>query len=475
MEKNKKKKTVKQQNNMEKEDYIDIEVPVRKEKTKEKKKMKKKKKKSKIRTAIKIILLLLVVSAIIYGGWFAYRMHKNGGGLSGFLATAVGHDENTLKDLDRINILILGESGVGDGYKLTDSIMIASYNPKNQQASLLSIPRDTYVGKKDKDAASQNYLASYKMNAVYRNGSNIPETIECVNQLTGLNIQYYLLVDTDALIEVVDAIGGVTFNVPIDMKYDDPTQDLHIDLKAGEQLIDGSKAEQLLRFRHNNDGTTYPQEYGDNDIGRMRTQREFIQVTMKQLLKAENIFKITQLIDIASKNIKTNLDFNVMKDYVPYAVNFNTANLKTDTLPGEPEKCNGIWIYTADKKGTKTLVEELFEDEEEIPEEVVANTIKGTNTSSTQTKAKGTIELLNGSGVTSNLTKAAKELKEAGYEITKTGKSSTTTSKTSIINRTDKADSITKSIKTTLGVGSITEGANNASVDFTVIIGKDYK
>ena len=66
-------------------------------------------------------------------------------------------------------------------------------------------------------------------------------------------------------------------------------------------------------------------------------------------------------------------------------------------------------------------------------------------------------------------------MKEAGYEITKTGKSSTTTSKTSIINRTDKPDSIAKTIKTTLGVGSITEGTNNANVDFTVIIGKDYK
>lgn len=469
------KKSISKQENIDNEEYIDIEIPVMGEKTKEKKKMKKKKKKSKVRTAIKIILLLLLISAIVYGCWFAYRMHKNGGGLSGFLATAVGHDENTLKDLDRINILILGESGVGDGYKLTDSIMIASYNPKNQQASLLSIPRDTYVGKKDKNVASQNYLASYKMNAVYRNGSNIPETIECINQLTGLNIQYYLLVDTDALIEVVDAIGSVTFNVPIDMDYDDPTQDLHIHLKAGEQAIDGGKAEQLLRFRHNNDGTTYPQEYGDNDIGRMRTQREFIQATMQQLLKAENIFKITQLIDIASKNIKTNLDFNVMKDYVPYAVNFNTANLKTDTLPGEPEKCNGIWIYTANKKETKTVIKELFEDEEEIPEDEVANAINGTNTSSTQTKVKGTVELLNGSGITSNLTKAAKELKEAGYEITKTGKSSTTTSKTSIINRTDKPDSIAKTIKTTLGVGSITEGTNNANVDFTVIIGKDYK
>ena len=462
-------------------DEIEIEVPVvgeRKKAKENKKKLKKQKKeqkkKSKIRKVIKWILLILLIGLIIYGCYFGYRVYKNGGGLSGFLATAVGHDENTLKDLDRINILILGESGVGDGYKLTDSIMIASYNPKTQEASLLSIPRDTYVGKKDKKTASQNYIASYKMNAVYRNGSNIPEAVDCVSNLTGLDLQYYLLIDTDAVIEVVDAIGGVTFNVPIDMDYDDPTQNLHIHLKAGEQLIDGEKAEQLLRFRHNNDGTTYPQEYGDNDIGRMRTQREFIQETMRQLLKVENIFKITELIDIASKNIKTNLDFNVLKDYVPYAVNFNTENLKTGTLPGVSEKCNGVWIYTADEEKTEIMIEDLFSDEEVIPEEELANVINGSNTTKENTSAI-TIELLNGSGVTNNLTRAAKQLQEAGFQIKKTGKSSTTMSKTSIINRTNQEESIEKKIKTELGVGSMEKGQDNSGVDFTVIIGKDYK
>ena len=462
---------------------IEIEVPIVGERKKEKKENKKeikkqkkeKKKKSKARKIIKWILLILLIALVAYGCYFGYRVYKNGGGLSGFLATAVGHDENTLKDLDRINVLILGESGVGDGYKLTDSIMIASYNPKTQEASLLSIPRDTYVGRKDKDTASQNYLASYKMNAVYRNGTNIPETVECVSELTGLDLQYYILIDTDAVIELVDTIGGVTFNVPIDMDYDDPTQDLHIHLKAGEQLIDGEKAEQLLRFRHNNDGTSYPKEYGDNDIGRMRTQREFIQETMKQLLKVENIFKITELIDIVANNVKTNLDFNVVKDYVPYVVNFNAENLETGTLPGVPEKCNGIWIYTADEEETAIMVEDLFSDEEVIPEEEVANVIGGNTVAGENTTKNITIELLNGSGVTTNLTRAAEKLQEAGFQVKKTGKSSTTMSKTTIINRTNQAQSVGREIKTELGVGSIEEGENNANVDFTVILGKDYK
>lgn len=269
-----------------------------------------KEKKSVVGKIFKFILLLLLIAIIVYVINFAIQYFKHTKNMEGkeydpLSAVALGIDPQKLKEVERLNVLILGESGIpGEDYKLTDSIMVASYNPQTQQASLLSIPRDTYVGKKDKNTATSNYLASYKINTVYRNGTNIPETIECVNNITGLNLDKYLLIDTDAIIEVVDAIGGVTFDVPIDMDYDDPAQDLHIHLKAGEQLIDGEKAEQLLRFRHNNDGTSYPSEYGDNDIGRMRTQREFIQVTAKQLLRVENVTKVLNLMDIVFKNVK---------------------------------------------------------------------------------------------------------------------------------------------------------------------------
>ena len=271
-----------------------------------------KKKKSVIKGIFKFIFFIIFTILLIYGAWFGYQYYRhviamNGNDYDPLSATALGIDPEKLKDVGRINILLLGESGIGDGYKLTDTIMIVSYNPQTQEASILSIPRDTYVGKRNKDTATPNYLASYKMNSVYRNGENIPETIECINNITGLEIDKYILVDTDAIIEIVDAIGGVRFNVPIDMDYDDYNQDLHIHLKAGEQLIDGPKAEQLLRFRHNQDGTSYPMEYGDNDIGRMRTQREFIQETAKQLLKIENATKVVNLLDIAYSNVKTNI------------------------------------------------------------------------------------------------------------------------------------------------------------------------
>lgn len=441
-----------------------------------------KEKKSVVGKIFKFILLLLLIAIIVYVINFAIQYFKHTKNMEGkeydpLSAVALGIDPQKLKEVERLNVLILGESGIpGEDYKLTDSIMVASYNPQTQQASLLSIPRDTYVGKKDKNTATSNYLASYKINTVYRNGTNIPETIECVNNITGLNLDKYLLIDTDAIIEVVDAIGGVTFDVPIDMDYDDPAQDLHIHLKAGEQLIDGEKAEQLLRFRHNNDGTSYPSEYGDNDIGRMRTQREFIQVTAKQLLRVENVTKVLNLMDIVFKNVKTNLDMETLKYYIPYIFKFNTSNIVSDTLPGTPEKCNGIWIYTANKTQTKQVIEDLFTDkiveEEKNEESTSTNTTDGENT--TKESKEITIELLNGTGEKEILTEVKEKLKEKGYVVSKSGTTSST-DKTTIINRTSQSNQKSKDIKQLLGVGTITSGSDNTKVDFTIIIGKDYK
>ena len=282
--------------------------------------VKAKKKVKTVRKVKRVVVTILLLAIILAGTLFGYKIYQNGGGLTGALATILGEDTEKLQNLEPIQVLIMGESGVDD-YKLADTIMVASYNPKTQEASLMSIPRDTYVGRRNRNTATQNYLASYKINTVFRSGTNIPEAIDRINALTGLNLENYVIIDTKALIKLVDAIGGVTFNVPIDMHYtEDTDQNLYIDLKAGEQLIDGAKAEQLLRFRHNNDGSTYPSSYGQQDLGRMRTQREFIIATLKQTLKPQNIFKLKQVIDIMSENVKTNLDFNEIKAYVCFYI-----------------------------------------------------------------------------------------------------------------------------------------------------------
>lgn len=416
------------------------------EQKKKEKKAKKKKKNKHIILKIFLIILIIIIASI---GYLAYKTKKNGGGMTGLLTTVMGQEDVPIEEVDPINILVLGTS-----QNMSDTIMVCSYNPKTQEASMLSIPRDTYTGKN-----KNNAQAYEKINSRYI-AQGVDGVKKYLKQILEIDLDYYVVIDTEALIKLVDEIGGVYFDVPIDMDYDDETQNLAIHLKAGYQLIDGPKAEQLLRFRHNNDGTSYPIEYGDNDYGRTRTQRAFITETIKQTLKASNILKLGKILDIANKYVDTNIDINLAKKYIPHIINFNTENIKSGLLPGQSELCNGVWIFIPNKKETKAMVEDyfLYKDEEENNEQ--NNSIK--------------IEVLNGSGVTANLSTVIEKLKKAGYNVTKTG-TTTETSKTTIINSTKQSTETTNKIKETLGTGIISTSTSNSETDLKIIIGKDYK
>ena len=440
----------------------------------------KKKPKKKMKMWKKILLVILLI-LLIAGGVFAYRVHRNGGGLSGMLATVVGHDEETRKSLGELQVLLMGVSTDQEGVALTDTIIVASYNPNTQKAVLLSIPRDSFTGTNTKRA-----VASDKINAIYNITRDPMETVEAVNELTGLNLQHYAIIQTEALIELVDAIGPIEYYVPTDMNYDDTSQDLHIHFEEGMQEIDGQEAEELLRFRKNNDGTSFPEEYGDNDIGRMRNQREFITAVVEQTVKLENITKLGTIIDIASRNLITDpdLNFNILKDYLPYAVEFSTENLQTASLPGsvpDLRQTNGVSIFVVDEEETQQLVTELFYPEKLLEEETTdgntVNTSTTSNSSTTTSNASTKIEVLNGTSDGKVLQEVVNKLKEEGYNVSRTG-TTTSTSKTVIANKKDVSTTIMNNIKEIVGRGTISDsssGGSSSKADVTIIIGKDYQ
>ena len=442
----------------------------------------KQKPKKKMKMWKKIFLVILLI-LLIAGGVFAYRVYKNGGGLSGMLATVVGHDENTRKNLGELQVLLMGVSTDQEGVALTDTIIVASYNPNTQKAVLLSIPRDSFTGKNTKRA-----VAADKINAIYNLTRDPMKTVEAVNELTGLDLQYYAIVQTEALIELVDAIGPIEYYVPTDMNYDDTSQDLHIHFEEGLQEIDGQEAEELLRFRKNNDGTSFPSEYGDNDIGRMRNQREFITAVVEQTVKLENITKLGSILDIASRNLITNLNFDILKDYLPYAVEFSTENLQTASLPGSVpnlNQTNGVSIFVVDEEETKQLVKELFYPEELTEEgttdenttNTASNTTNTTSSSATTSNSSVKIEVLNGTSDGKVLQEVVNKLKEEGYNVSRTG-TTTSMSKTVIANKKDVSTTTMNNIKETIGVGTISDsssGGSSSKADVTIIIGKDYQ
>ena len=107
-----------------------------------------------------------------------------------------------------------------------------------------------------------------------------------MEDLLGIPVDFYVSVDLKGFIALVDQIGGVEFDVPCDMDYDDPYQDLHIHFKAGPQKLNGQQAMEVVRFRHNNDNTGYG---GRQDLGRIETQQAFLKTVAQKLMKLENV------------------------------------------------------------------------------------------------------------------------------------------------------------------------------------------
>ena len=316
------------------------------------KKDKQNEKKENVYRIRRFIALFILIAVILLDA----QIYENGGGLKGILATFLGKNEEKLENLNTIYVLIMGVSTDLEK-ELTDTIILCGYNPKQQKASMLSIPRDTFIGE-----SKQNAKGSDKINALY--ASSPQKTLDAVSEITGINIPYYAVINTEVLIQVVDIIGGVDFEVPIDMQYDDETQDLHIHLEKGMQKIDGEKAEQLLRFRHSNPDkngvmTTYPSEYGSDDYGRMRTQREFIIETVKQTLQLKNVTKIKSLITTVFDNLDTNLTLDMLTPYAPYAIDFDIINVESLQLPGVSDKLNNLWFFVHDEEETLKLIEKM--------------------------------------------------------------------------------------------------------------------
>ena len=247
------------------------------------------------------------------------------------------------------------------------------------------------------------------------------------------------------------------------MKYDSRKQNLHINLKKGYQLIDGDKAEQLLRFRKNNDGTGYPAEYGSDDYGRMRTQREFTTETIKQTLKLKNVTKLNDLVKIIFDNVDTNLDVNEVLKYVPAAVEFDIANIKSTALPVASERIGpqSLWFFLHDEVETEEIIDEMFLFNEKnegnisiAPEDL-------------------TIQLLNGTGEEYISEDIKNKLINSGYNI-KEEKLTTITKKSKLINRTNKSDEFSNELIDILKNVELKSGQpNDYAIDYTIIIGQD--
>ena len=222
---------------------------------------------------------------------------SEGDGTGGDLDTQTPGVYGSGRKEDFFTFLVIGRDTGGGGN--TDTLMLASYDVPKQKLSVMSIPRDTMVN------VSWDIKKINSVYNVYGGGDRGIDALDKeISQLVGFVPDFQVVVEWDAVGELVDAIGGVWFEVPRNMNYDDPTQDLHIHIDAGYQLLDGEDAMGVIRYRHDNDRRY---GYADGDLGRIKTQQAFLKAVVEQCLQIKNVTKIQQLAEVFNKNVTTNL------------------------------------------------------------------------------------------------------------------------------------------------------------------------
>ncbi len=277
-----------------------------------------------LKRVLSVVLLVLLGLLAAYGG---ARLGKFYGEPLDTNASTSAETVITVRDeapKSKYNVLLMGTDAEGG---LTDVMMIYQIDPKHEKVNVLSIPRDTRIlfqGHTEKINAAHSYGRMKKLADGTDRGDEY--AIRAVKALTGIPIHHYICISTSAFREIIDALDGFDFDVPQNMDYDDPWQDLHIHLKKGFQHLDGDKAEQLIRFR----------KYPNGDIDRVKVQQDALKALIQQkvnpvyLARVGDIFKM-----IMDEQVNTDM---TTSEAIGMAQNILSANSTED----------GIQTYTID-------------------------------------------------------------------------------------------------------------------------------
>lgn len=233
---------------------------------------------------------------------------------------------------DGVSTILL--AGTDAGGARTDTLMLLTLDQPNRSISLVSIPRDTLV--------NGGYTVP-KINSVYgaNNGGDegmdmvMTRVAECI----GFRPDGYILIELDAFVDLIDILGGVEYDVPVDMFYNDPSQDLYIDLKAGVQTLSGQEAMGLVRFRSG---------YADADLGRVQVQRAFLSAVMDQAVSLKGVVKSPQLLNVFLDNAYSDLTARNYLWIARAVLLADKKDIQTATLPGNARTLSGGSYYILD-------------------------------------------------------------------------------------------------------------------------------
>ena len=270
-----------------------------------------------------VLVVLTFITAALAGAYFASSS------LADKPIPAQKEKEELLTAKDKATIMIMGVDERADDVGRSDTLMIATIDPKADQAALLSIPRDTRVKIK-----GHGYD---KINAAYAYGGE-KLTQSTVEDFLGVNMDHYVIVNVKAFQRIIDAIGGIDIDVEKRMYYEDPWDDdggLLIDLRPGLQHMDGKTAVTYVRYRDE-----------EGDIGRIKRQQAFMKACMDKVTSPTIITKLPSVISEVFESVKTDLSLRQLLEFAGSLKEAKGNGLKTEMVPGRPMYIEGIsyWI-----------------------------------------------------------------------------------------------------------------------------------
>ena len=379
------------------------------------------------------ILLLFIIIALGVWGFFWLRGKEARMKLPA--AAAVLDPKESGQPETTLVIGVDKGSVPGEVESRSDILMLVSVSPGGKKSAVISLPRDT-----------RTTIAGHgtqKINAAHAFGGPAL-TIQTVKEFTGLPINHFVEIDFNGFKQIVNAMGGVKMNIPkaIHDKYAG-------DVPAGDVVLNGDQALALVRARYS---------MASGDLDRIKNQRNFLQAMLGTVSRQRNPFKVMNVVDAVSKNVKTDLTFLKM---LSLGRRLHGGNAQMSTVPGEPKIMGGLWYYIVDMPAFRQMLS-TFESKQEVPQDSAnqANTAQAS-------RSDISVAVLNGSGTKGLASIVARKLKAAGYGKVTVGNAASRYSKTTIY-YANGAEAMAQTVAGNLS------GANQPKVEASQSIASSY-
>jgi LCP family protein required for cell wall assembly len=286
------------------------------------------------------ILMILILLGVISAGLFWYNGFIGG---KEILGEEEKSQDSPIELKNRVSVLLIGADQRPDEIKFnTDSLILASIDPKTKQTCLLSIPRDTRVALTGHGYVRINQIAAL---------TDLPTLQKNVEKLTGVKLAGYVQTNFAGFKKIIDTLGGITVDVEKDMYYETgDIEDGYINLKKGVQRLNGSQALQYARFRHD----------ALADISRTARQQVVLKAVANEMFKLSTLPKLPFLVPQLMEAVNTNLAAKDIFTIATAAVRLDSANVISQTLPGTFLDVNGVSYWKVDPAEAKEVVKNLF-------------------------------------------------------------------------------------------------------------------